>query len=157
MNAVRLTYCGHAEGPSEGSRRDQVENPGSCDGSQALSQHIEQRLCQAQLSSHNHGYCDSRVNVSAADVAKTLHHGGNAEAKAQRDKDQVGWGRLLLPCSPVDGGAQTEEDKDESGQVLSRYGPPEVLGPDPFKCHHYALTVTPGQEPPGKKNNEQND
>lgn len=150
-------YRGHTKGPSYSSRCDEVEDPSSCNSSQALSHHIEQCFCQAQLSSYDHGCSDGWVNVSTTDVAKTLHHSGDAQAKAQGDEDQVSWGRLLLPCSPVDGGAQTEKDKDESGEVFSRHSPPEVLGPDPFKSHHYTLTVTPGQEPPGKKNNEQND
>lgn len=80
-------YRGHTEGPSDSSRCDEVEDPSSGDSSQALRQHIEQRLRQAQLSSNHHGRGDRWVNVSAADVAKTLHHSGDAQAKAQGDED----------------------------------------------------------------------
>lgn len=89
--------------------------------------------------------------MSAADVAETLHHGGDAQAEAQGDEDQIGRGHLLIPGLPADGGAQTEEDEDEGGQVFSRHGPPEVLGPDAFESHHDAVTGTTMQEPPGKK------
>lgn len=95
--------------------------------------------------------------MAAADVAKALHHGGDAQTEAQRDEHQVCGRRLLLPCGPVDGGAQAEEDEDERGQVFPRHGPPEALGPDPFKSRHCALTVAPRQEPPGRENNEQDD
>lgn len=151
------SYRGHTQGPPQSSRCDEVDDPSSGDGSQALSQHVEDPLGQAQLPGHHHGGCDRRVDVPAADVTEALHHGGDAEAEAQGDEDEVSRGGLLLPRRPVDGGAHAQEDEDERGQVLSRHGPPEVLGPDAFKSHHYALTVTPGQKPPGKKNNEQND
>lgn len=151
------SYCSHTEGASEISWSDQIEDPSSCDSSKALSHHVEQPLRQTQLSGDHHSCCDCRVNVSAADMSKTLHHGGNAQTKAQGDKDQISRWRALFLCSPVDSRAQTEEDKDESGQVFSRHSPPEVLGPDPFESYHYGVTVTPGQEPPGNKNNEQND
>lgn len=145
------SYLCDAKWASSSCRRDEVQDPSTGYGSQTLSQHVEDRLRQAQLSGHHHGRGDGRVDVSAADVAETLHHGGDAQAEAQGDEDQVGRGRLLLPRLPADGGAQTEEDEDEGGQVFSRHGPPEVLGPDAFESHHDAVTVTTMQEPPGKK------
>lgn len=112
-------YLCDAKGASGACRRDEVQDPSASYGSQTLSHHIEQRLGQAQLSGHHHGRRDGWVDVSAADVAETLHHGGDAQAKAQRDEDQVGRRRLLLPRLPSDGGAQAEKDKDEGGQVFS--------------------------------------
>lgn len=149
------SYLCDAQRASSGCRRDQVQDSSAGYGSQTLSQHVEDGLRQAELSGHQHGRGDGRVDVSAADVAETLHHGGDAQAEAQGDEDQVGRGRLLLPRLPADGGAQTEQHEDEGGQVFSRHGPPEVLGPDAFESHHDAETVTTMQEPPGEKRRQE--
>lgn len=76
------SYLCDAKQASSGCRRDEVQDPSASYGSQTLSQHIERRLRQAQLSGHHHGRGDGRVDVSAADVAEALHHGGDAQAKA---------------------------------------------------------------------------
>lgn len=118
---------------------DQVKNSSPCCGSQTLCHHVEYSLGQAQLPGDYHGCCDGRVDVSTADVAEALHHGGNTEAKAERYQHQVSRRWVLLPRGPVDGRANAKEHKNQRGQELCRHSPPKVFGPDPFECHHGSL------------------
>lgn len=156
---VLRSYCYHsnAKRASDSSGCDEVENPCPCHSAQALRHHVEYGFGQAQLPGDHHGRGDCRVDVAAANVAEALYHGGDAQAEAQRDEDQVRGRRLLLPCSPVDGGAQAEEHEDECGHKFPRHGPPEAFGPDPFKSRHCAPTLAPRQAPPNRENNERDE
>lgn len=120
---------------------DKVKDACAHDGSQALGKNVEDGLGQADLPRADHCHGHSRVDVASADVPKALHHGGNAESKAEGDKDHV-YRQGLLCSTPVDRGAEAEEDKNEHGQKFCRNGFPEGLSPDSFKRHHNSLTLT---------------
>lgn len=119
---------------------DEVEDASSHDGSQALGKNVEDRFGEADLSCADHGHSHSRVDVATADVSKALHHGCNAQSKAERDKDHV-YGQWLLWSTPVDRRAKAEEDKNQHGQKFCWNGFPEGLSPDSFECYHDALTL----------------
>lgn len=103
-------------------------------GSHTLGQEVEDCFSQAQLPAHNHGYCDRWIDMSPTNVAEALHHGGNSQAKAERDEHEVGGVGIL--SAPVDGWTEAKQDKDQHGRELSRHTAPELLSPDALKGSH---------------------
>ena len=77
--------------------------------------------------------------MAAADVAEALHHRRNAETKAEGDEDHVD-GQGLFRSTPVDGGPQAEENKNEHSEEFCRDCFPEGLSPDPLEGHHDVLS-----------------
>lgn len=80
---------GDPQAPHHTGRGDQVENPGSNDGTQALGCDVKDWLGDANLPGAHHGHRDSGIDVAATDVAETLYHRCNAESKAKGDENHI--------------------------------------------------------------------